>query len=244
MRLPLFLLLSTISIFSRSQKPKEELFYVFDKTWRPCNIDSAQYLSFVQKFDDTTWQWNNYHFLGNLITIETFKDKEATKPHGYFAYFDKQGKIDSSGKVYNGLKDGEWYIYGDSIKPQIIHEYAMGRFIKERKTADRAVDTTKHFDEREADFKGGIKAWINYLQNNIKFPKRAEDKNIKGTAAIAFVVTESGKTENPFIVRSVEFSIDQEALRLIKASPAWAPAQQDGRKVRAYRIQPITFAYR
>ena len=61
--------------------------------------------------------------------------------------------------------------------------------------------------------------------------------------AIAFVVDEAGQILEPFFVRSVEFSLDQEAMRLIRNSKTWSPAELNGEKVKAYRIQPITFAY-
>jgi hypothetical protein len=35
--------------------------------------------------------------------------------------------------------------------------------------------------------------------------------------------------------------MEEEAMRVIKSGPGWEPAQQNGKKVRAYRTQPITF---
>jgi len=43
------------------------------------------------------------------------------------------------------------------------------------------------------------------------------------------------------ILRSVEYSLDEEAIRIIKNSPKWRSAHQDGRLVKAYRRQPLTF---
>jgi protein TonB len=35
--------------------------------------------------------------------------------------------------------------------------------------------------------------------------------------------------------------MEDEAVKTIKRGPKWVPAQQNGRQVKAYRKQPITF---
>lgn len=236
------LLLAIISISSQAQKNKsKEYLYLFDSEWKPCKEDAATYMAYVQKINDTAWRWSYYNFWGSLLTVETFKDEKATVANGYFGYFDKNGKIDSGGYVVNGLLNGTWYLYGDSIKPQVIHEYEMGRLVNSRPVKQQS-DNEK-FSGKEAEYKGGTKSWIHYLENNLNFPARAQGKGISGMVAIAFVVDEAGQILEPFFVRSVEFSLDQEAMRLIRNSKTWSPAELNGEKVKAYRIQPITFAY-
>ncbi|TAH01920.1 MAG: TonB family protein, partial [Sphingobacteriales bacterium] len=58
---------------------------------------------------------------------------------------------------------------------------------------------------------------------------------------IQFIVDKEGNIEDIEMVKSVEFTIDEEAMRLIRQSPQWAPAVQNGKKVKSYKIQPITF---
>ncbi|HET9824550.1 MAG TPA: energy transducer TonB, partial [Chitinophagaceae bacterium] len=81
---------------------------------------------------------------------------------------------------------------------------------------------------------------LKYIQKNLRVPERATSLNVNGTVMISFVVNTSGKIEDARIVRSVEYSADQEALRVVTSSPDWIPAEENGRKVKAYRIQPIT----
>jgi len=104
--------------------------------------------------------------------------------------------------------------------------------------------------EKEASFPGGDAAWKKYLEKNmdidmlakkVRLPRKA--KQLVQTAIIQFVVGRDGqiediKTLNP---EEVDPAFRKEAERLISISPAWTPAEQDGRKVRAYRKQPITF---
>ena len=37
------------------------------------------------------------------------------------------------------------------------------------------------------------------------------------------------------------YGMEEEAVKVIKKGPSWEPAVQNGRKVKAYRKQPITF---
>jgi protein TonB len=58
---------------------------------------------------------------------------------------------------------------------------------------------------------------------------------------VRFVVNKNGECVNAHLDKSVEFVLDEEAIRVIEKSPLWHPANQDGRLVNAYRRQPITF---
>lgn len=230
-----------VTIAHSQQKSTKELFLLYDSKWNPCKPASAQYLAFIQQLDDTTWRWNYYHFTGPLLRIETFKDEDATVPNGYFAYFNKKGKIDSAGYTVKGIKNGSWFYYGDSITPQFTKEYDMGKLISEKVTEQQRSTYTEKPGNQHADFPGGTKNWIKYLEKNIKTPDRAVNLRVNNTVMIAFVVSIRGEIEDEHIVTSIEYSADQEALRIIRNSPTWIPAEQDGRKVKAYRLQPITF---
>ncbi|HET9824876.1 MAG TPA: hypothetical protein VFP87_06050, partial [Chitinophagaceae bacterium] len=142
-----------------------ESYFVYDQNWKACKIDAAKYLVSLQKLDDTIWQVNNYNFRGPLISIETYRDENVNVPNGYFAYFNEKGKIDSCGHSVRGLKNGTWYYYGDSIRPQVTREYEMGRLVSEEPVRSRAEEQNSwNPGDREAEFNGGIKNWLKYIQ--------------------------------------------------------------------------------
>jgi protein TonB len=235
-----FLCFAFLTAFPQ-KKVKKEVYYAYDGNWNPCELETAKYIAYVQKLSDTIWQWNFYHILGSLMHVETFYDEDATIPSGYFSYFNKKGMIDSCGNVTKGLRNGRWLFFEDSLRPQLTKEYSMGQLVGEKRTSGQNNNIELKPGEIEADFPGGTKAWIRYLEKNVKFPERAQNNNIQGTVYIYFFVDVNGKVSSPFISRSVELSIDIEAMRLINNSPLWNPAIQDGKKVKAYRIQPISF---
>lgn len=249
MKTLLTLCLLTVAISVYAQRKKTQ-FFVFDANRNPCKIDDAQFLGCLDKLSDTAYQWRYYNFTGPLIAVETYKDENISIPHGYFAYYNKKGKIDSLGNTYEGKKHGNWYYYTDSSTIWQQKKYEHGKLMETRDTAAlrrereerNKADTVKRV-EIEAAFKGGDEAWIKYIRKHIQVPDRARKLNASGTVIVEFIVNKEGNVEAVKVVQSVEYSIDEETSEIIRKSPKWEPAIQDGKPVKAYRKQPITIAY-
>lgn len=242
-----FGLLLSVSISYAQKRPKVSA-YLFDANWKPCDEQLAKYIAYVVEENDTSFQWNYYHFTGSLINIESYKDERAGTPHGYFAWFDDEGRIDSSGYTFESKKHGQWFYYTDTLKVYMSEKYDKGRLVERKDFRDsmataEAKDLTPAPGEIEAQYKSGDKAWINYIVNEYKYPARAEKFNIQGTVYVYFVVESNGSISGIRLLKSVELSVDTEAMRIIGGSPKWNPAVQKGRNVKAYRVQPITFSY-
>ena len=237
--------------FPQKSKKVTETYYAFDANWKSCSLENAVYLSLVRKLNDTAYQWYNYNIDGPLINLETYEDENYSVLNGFVAYYDKEGRIDSSGYVRKGMRDNIWYFYTDTLSIIFQKDYEDGKLIRiidlesKRKEDLLKEKIPEGFEkaEKEADFKGGEKSWIKYLEKNLQFPKRAENLRKSGLVMIGFAVDTDGSTKELFIAKSVELSLDMEALRLIEISPKWDPAIQNGKNVKAYRMQPITFAF-
>ena len=108
-------------------------------------------------------------------------------------------------------------------------------------------DENKIFEkvEIEAQFKGGDKAWTKYLQRNLNPNTPAENDAPEGTYTVwvQFVVNKEGVISDVKALTTKGYGMEEEAIKVIKKGPNWEPAIQNGRKVNAYRKQPITFVY-
>lgn len=80
-----------------------------------------------------------------------------------------------------------------------------------------------------------------WLGNNIKYPEEAKKEGVRGKVIVDFVITKTGKTDKVRVVRGLHPALDEEAVRVIKAMPAWAPGKQNGRPVNVSYTLPITF---
>jgi protein TonB len=97
--------------------------------------------------------------------------------------------------------------------------------------------------EVEASYPGGPKAWENFLRRNLD-PNVPPDNGAPPgnyTVYIQFVVSVDGTVSDIKPLTSHGYGMEQEAVRVLKKATKWVPAIQNGRSVKAYRKQPITF---
>ena len=93
----------------------------------------------------------------------------------------------------------------------------------------------------KAEFVGGEKALMQWLNENIHYPPSAAEMGIQGKIFIRFVVEKDGSLTNIEVVRKVHPSLDRETVRLVKAMPKWEPAIKDNKIIRSYFILPVSF---
>jgi periplasmic protein TonB len=97
--------------------------------------------------------------------------------------------------------------------------------------------------EYEAEFPGGSSAWTQYLQKNLDADVPIRKKAKIGTykVIVKFIVTKDGTISNIKAETNYGHGMEEEVIRVIQNGPRWIPAMQNGRKVNAYRRQPISF---
>ncbi|MFD0765831.1 TonB family protein [Mucilaginibacter lutimaris] len=116
---------------------------------------------------------------------------------------------------------------------------------KDKLPADTVPDENKNqvftAVEHSPTFPGGQAAFEKYLASNLKYPAEAVKNNVQGRSIITFVVEKDGSLSDFKVVRSVGSGTDEEAIRVLKASPKWNPGIQNKRKVRVQYTVPINF---
>lgn len=101
----------------------------------------------------------------------------------------------------------------------------------------------KVFDivEEMPSFPGGNGALMQFLQSNVKYPVVAQENGVQGRVQIGFVVERDGSITDVRVVRSVDPSLDKEAMRVVKMMPRWNPGKQNGQTVRVKYTVPVLF---
>jgi protein TonB len=94
--------------------------------------------------------------------------------------------------------------------------------------------------EIESEYPGGTSAWQRYLNKSLRYPQEAQDNEIQGTVVIQFIVDKEGNVSEVEAISGPN-ELREEAVRVIKKSGKWTPAVQNGRQVKSYKKQPITF---
>ena len=253
---------------AKAQKQNDDLFYIFKKDWSSAkNLDDAAYFMQVTKENDTTYVCRYYNKLGPMVKQESYYDADLSIPNGRFCWYNANGDIDTIGSVYHGKKDENWYYYHDTTL--LKKEWYESGHLAERKDYEHRLytgkdgktitleeknlqdslnaagsDTTITLEQVPAKYKNGEKDWTNYISKNLKTPDRLMNELGRGEhrVCVVFLVDKEGNTADIYILHSCEWSGDNEVIRLIKDSPKWQPATQNGKKVFYRQKQWITYS--
>ena len=129
---------------------------------------------------------------------------------------------------------GRFTIYGGSTL-----EMKDGRLIAKADGPDHNLSFYDRLD-RKPSFKGkegqeGVEAFKKWVQSKVK-PQPEH-----GTVKVRFVVGRNGGVQEVQVVQSVSPALNAEAERVVKSSPKWRPAINDGEPVRITYTIPVEF---
>jgi periplasmic protein TonB len=207
------------------------------------NIKKAHSFIVIKKYPEG-FKRLDYKRGAPLQRLRSFTDSTLTVLQGNYMEYWQNGYASISGYYLNNVKEKDWYYYNEEGKETLKEKYENGILISSLKLDTVKKETGKKDSlkpgEVEAIFKKGDAGWIKYLSKNLN--SDVASQSVKGgTVVVRFVVNKNGECVNAHLDKSVEFVLDEEAIRVIEKSPLWHPANQDGRLVNAYRRQPITF---
>ncbi len=94
--------------------------------------------------------------------------------------------------------------------------------------------------EVEASFPGGQAAWAKYISRAIESNIKELTKKDYGTCIVKFIIDTKGNVHDVQATTMKGTRLAEIAVNAIRKGPKWIPAQQNGRYVNAYRLQPVT----
>ncbi|MFN6176062.1 MAG: TonB family protein [Flavobacteriales bacterium] len=99
------------------------------------------------------------------------------------------------------------------------------------------------FTDPMPQFPGGEEAFKAYLATNLRYPELERENSIQGTVYLSIIVEENGVVTNITPLREVYGGrgLTQEAIRVLKAMPAWTPGRMNGKPVRVKMNVPVKF---
>ena len=231
-----------------------EMYKIDERNWVDrYNKDSKSYLA---QFDLTQM---------NIEAIKVLKEDEAKSTYGERAANGAM-KFYLKGTTKKEVMDAMWQHKGEEepLQVQLIKKSEDGSVSVESITKKSDGDgefsvyeSTKpgrggssgnseegeifQVVEEQPMFPGGMQEMTKFLQQNIKYPKEAQEQGKQGRVIVQFVVNKDGSIVNDSIVRSVDPLLDAEALRVVRSMPNWTPGKQKGKPVRVRFTLPVTF---
>ena len=173
-------------------------------------------------------------------------------------------------------EDGTYSINGRKVQKILVNGKEFFKALsddQEIPTIQNAIHDDPIFEvvEEPAQYPGGQAALMQYLAQNIRYPKISAENGVQGRVLVQFVVEKDGSLSNFAIVKksgdtitknaqsgitvnalgsaTEESKVPQEAfdalnaeaVRVLREMPKWIPAKQRGQEVRMRYTLPITF---
>lgn len=96
----------------------------------------------------------------------------------------------------------------------------------------------------EPSFKGGgTLEFSKWVGSHLKYPKVAKENGIQGRVLVAFTVGADGRVKDVKVVKGVDKSLDDEAVRVVSKSPRWKPGYSGGKPVNVSYSIPVSFNF-
>jgi protein TonB len=108
------------------------------------------------------------------------------------------------------------------------------------------ADTTGSvFEKVDVEASVDMQQWIDHLFRNLQSPiEKAAKRGMKAgtyTVQVRFLVEKDGSISDVQALNDPGYGLAKAAVKVVKSGPRWTPGEQNGRKVRSYHTQPITF---
>lgn len=102
------------------------------------------------------------------------------------------------------------------------------------------------FEKVEVEASVSADLWRKHLENNLlPYIESAARRGIKPgqyTVNVRFLVEKNGSITNVKALEDPGFGLAQGAVRVVRTGPKWNAGEMNGKKVRSYHTQPITFS--
>ena len=119
--------------------------------------------------------------------------------------------------------------YVEGVEEEVIEEEAIPFQLVEEKPSFMGGDANE------------FSKWVN---QRLVYPEIAKENGVQGRVTLQFTVESDGRVTNVKVLRGVDSSLDQEAVRVVSSSPRWTPGKQRDRAVRVTYTFPVFFQLR
>ena len=196
---------------------------------------------------------------GELLPARAALVPQAPYPGDYMAFYDKEipsalfttGRYQEHGTSrdsfdiidFEGMEKELEYIYSytsslcNGPRPLFRNDSAAKAAPQPGVMAYSDVDVKPMF-LNSPDPRTFMEKWV---YQYLKYPQYAVENGIHGRVLVDFVIDETGKVTDVRVSRGIHTSLDDEAVRVISASPKWRPGRHQGKKVRVALTVAVDF---
>ena len=108
-------------------------------------------------------------------------------------------------------------------------------------TADIKANDNCKDEVSKPEFIGGKTQLLSHIADSIQYPFVAKQLKTEGKVIVQFMVEKSGKVSNAKVLKSLDYYLDKEALRVINNMPNWMPGAKCNEKISIIVTMPVNF---
>lgn len=110
---------------------------------------------------------------------------------------------------------------------------------------EETIYSPYNIDKAPTFLKGDERKFLEeWVYQYLKYPDYPLEQGIQGEVVVEFIVEKDGSVTNVRAVRGVDEHLENEAVRVVSASPKWKPGIMGGKKVRVKYSIPVEFRLR
>ena len=198
-----------------------------------------------------------------LIVLSAFASKQFVAQTTPFN--DHQSDPMPTSPVSHQEKDVPDEVQQETSVPAIEEVIAPVEVTDTVKPGTKKEEPVYEVAEVMPEYPGGMNELLNYLSTNIHYPEIAQQSKVQGRYVVSFIVTDEGKVTDVEIASRPKYpeaktpadspeeeakrvnqekslqAMEEEALRVVKAMPAWTPGKDKGKPVNCHFSLPIAF---
>lgn len=195
-------------------------------------------------FEDSVWFVKYYDIDDKVCMSGAYLNDTSQVKTGVFNYYHDNGKVKRKLKYCNGQLNGLVLGYSDN-EELIRRELYENDSLMYGKVFDyngNEIDYYPYFSH--AEYTGGEEELIKFLSLNVKYPEVCMENGFQGRVYVSFTISKQGEIEDVGVMKSVHYSFDREAIRVIRLMTAWHPAKIENVPVACKYRLPINFTLR
>lgn len=228
---------------------------IIDGNYASYNDDGKlQYEGFFSQ-NEKTGEWKHYDW--KTQTLSEKGNYILGKKEGIWTEYDTLGVITATYTYEEDKKNGPYQIFKDAVL------YESGKFLagdvvntKMVTEGTESIVSSNEFKlvEKMPEYPGcnpdmndkerttcAQNKMLQFIYTNIRYPAKARELGVEGTAIIRFVITKDGSIEDIEALRGICAPIEEECIRVVKMMPKWIPGEQEGKVVPVYFNLPVKF---
>lgn len=184
-----------------------------------------------------------YHQIDNpsMDALTRLEELRMENPKDYFYYLERENKEVGRSRDWVFPQKELKIEHADFEENKIAAENPKLQGVIVKKITGNWQNEEFKVFEQQPQPEHGMKALYDYISENLKYPEEAKNAGVAGRVFVEFIVDKDGKLTDVKAVKGIGAGCDEEAVRVLKASPKWIPASVMDMPVKVRMILPITY---